>query len=103
SAADQSTRTPCRSEHRGDVIGPDPGYSARPQAPGDALPAGTFGGRGPMEMMSMVPDQALARMVVEEGIRQYFAATRERIEPSVDRHFSLPGSLRLHRAAPGWD
>ena len=51
----------------------------------------------------MVPDQALARMVVEEGIRQYFAARRERIEPFVDRHFSLPGSLRLHRAALGWD
>ena len=74
---------------------------ARPQAPRDALPAATFEWRGSMEMMSMVPDQALARIVVEEGIRHYFAARRERIEPFVDRHFSLRGSLRLHRAALG--
>ena len=75
--------------------------SARPQAPRDALPAATFEWRGAMEMMSMVP--ALARIVVEEGIRQYFAARRERVQPFVDRHFSLRGSLRLHRAALGWD
>ena len=66
-------------------------------------PRARLDGGGSMKMMSMVPDQALARIVVEEGIRQYFAARRERVEPFVDRHFSLRGSLRLHRAALGWD
>jgi hypothetical protein len=56
-----------------------------------------------MKIMSMFPDQALAPIIVEEGIRQYFAARRERVEPFIDAHFSLRGSLLLHRAALGWD
>ncbi len=42
-------------------------------------------------------------MAVAEGTRQYFATRRERVVPFIDRHFSLGGSLRLHRAAVGWD
>jgi hypothetical protein len=41
--------------------------------------------------------------VVDDGLRRYFAARRERVEPFVDRHFSLRGTLALHRAALGWD
>ncbi len=46
---------------------------------------------------------ALARMAVDEGARQFFAARRLRVGPFVDAHFSLRGTLRLHRAALGWD
>lgn len=48
-------------------------------------------------------DLPLARMAVAEGTRQYFADRRARVRPFVDRHFSLRGTLRLHRAAVGWD
>ncbi len=50
-----------------------------------------------------LPDDALARSAVADGVSRYFAARRERVEPFVAAHFSLPGSLRLHRAALGWD
>ncbi len=45
----------------------------------------------------------LARLAVADGTRRYFAERRDRIGPFVDRHFSLRGALRLHRAALGWD
>ena len=45
----------------------------------------------------------LARQVVEDGIRRYFADRRLRVRPFVDRHFSLCGALAIHRAALGWD
>ena len=45
----------------------------------------------------------LARLAVADGARRYFAARRDLIGPFVDRHFSLRGALRLHRAALGWD
>jgi hypothetical protein len=48
-------------------------------------------------------DQAFARQIVEDGVSRYFEACRERIRPFVDRNFSLRGSIRLHRAAVGWD
>ncbi|WP_158924346.1 DUF6635 family protein [Acidisphaera sp. S103] len=48
-------------------------------------------------------DQALARQIVDDGVRRYFAACRERIRPFVDRNFSLRGSISLHRTAVGWD
>ena len=38
-----------------------------------------------------------------EGAARYFAETRARIRPFVDRHFSVRGTLALHRAALGWD
>ncbi len=48
-------------------------------------------------------DSPLARQIVDDGIRTYFARRRERIRPFVDRNFSLRGSLKLHRRAIGWD
>ena len=48
-------------------------------------------------------DRDLARAVVAEGTRRYFAERRARVGPFVDTHFSLRGTLRLHRAALGWD
>ena len=50
-----------------------------------------------------MPDDALARVIVRDGVSRYFAARRARVGPFVDRHFSLAGTLRLHRAALGWD
>ena len=46
---------------------------------------------------------ALARAAVDEGARRYFDARRARVEPFVDVHYSFMGTLRLHRAALGWD
>jgi hypothetical protein len=48
-------------------------------------------------------DQALARAAVADGARRYFAERRARIDAFVDANFSLAGTLRLHRAALGWD
>ncbi len=47
--------------------------------------------------------QALARQIVDDGIRRYFQQRRTRVRPFIDRNFSLRGSLSLHRAAVGWD
>ena len=49
------------------------------------------------------PDRDLAVTAVEAGARRYFADRRTRIKPFIDAHFSLPGTLALHRAALGWD
>lgn len=49
------------------------------------------------------PDDMLARAIVRDGVTRYFATRRERVEPFVAAHFSLSGTLRLHRAALGWD
>lgn len=48
-------------------------------------------------------NQALARAIVDDGIRRYFHERRGKVAGFVDRNFSLRGSLRLHRAALGWD
>ena len=53
--------------------------------------------------MPAEPDAALARAIVGNAVARYIAARRDRVGPFVDRHFSLPGTLRLHRAALGWD
>ncbi len=45
----------------------------------------------------------LAREIVRDAMRRYFAERRERIGPFIDRHFSFAGSVRLHRRAVGWD
>ncbi len=52
---------------------------------------------------SPAADAALASAIVRGGVARYIATRRERIEPFVAAHFSLPGTLRLHRAALGWD
>ena len=46
---------------------------------------------------------AEARLIVVEAATRYCAARREKIDVFVDRTFSLPGTLRLHRRALGWD
>ncbi len=48
-------------------------------------------------------DRTLALAAVHAGAQTYFTATRARVTPFVDAHFSLPGTLALHRAALGWD
>jgi hypothetical protein len=48
-------------------------------------------------------DEDLAQTIVNDGARRYFADRRAKIPAFVDRNFSLRGSLRLHRAAVGWD
>nr|WP_294525024.1 DUF6635 family protein [uncultured Rhodopila sp.] len=48
-------------------------------------------------------DRPLARQIVDDGIRRYFARRRDLVKSFVDRNFSLKGSLRLHRHAAGWD
>ncbi len=54
--------------------------------------------------MSLPPlDHSLALAAVEAGTRRYFADRRDRVQPFVDAHFSLRGSLGLHKAAVGWD
>ena len=47
--------------------------------------------------------EELVRQAVEAGIRRYCEARRERVADFVDRHFSLRGSIALHRNALGWD
>ena len=54
-----------------------------------------------MNQNRLDPDQAAA--AVTTGAHAYFAGRRARIRPFVDAHFSLRGTLRLHRAALGWD
>lgn len=50
-----------------------------------------------------VLDDALARRVVDDAVRRYIAACRQRVRPFVDAHFTVRGALRMHRAAVGWD
>jgi hypothetical protein len=45
----------------------------------------------------------LAIAAVEDGARRYFADRRPRIKPFIDAHFSVRGTLALHRVALGWD
>jgi hypothetical protein len=42
------------------------------------------------------------KIVVETG-RRYFDSRRSRVNGFIDSHFSLSGSLALHRRALGWD
>jgi hypothetical protein len=48
-------------------------------------------------------EDAEVRAIVERAIERYIAARHERVAAFVDRHFSLIGSLRLHRRALGLD
>src|SRR6266699_7183118 len=43
------------------------------------------------------------RRIVTEAAQLYFESRRSRVGAFVDRHFSLVGSLALHRNALGWD
>jgi len=54
-------------------------------------------------MPSPQPQNELIDAIVRDGIRRYFAARRERVQPFVDRNFSLRGTAAIHRAALGLD
>ena len=47
--------------------------------------------------------EELTRAIVHDAVCNYIATRRERIDLFVDRHFTLAGSLELHRRAIGWD
>jgi hypothetical protein len=51
----------------------------------------------------MTANKDLALAAVNQGARAYFANRRARVSPFIDAHFSLRGTLSLHRAALGWD
>jgi len=53
--------------------------------------------------MSDTAQQQLAGAIVRDAAHRYIAGRRERIDAFVDRHFTLAGSLALHRRAIGWD
>ncbi len=48
-------------------------------------------------------DRATATALVDAAAARYFATRRDRIAPFVRKHFSLAGTLRLHRHAIGLD
>jgi hypothetical protein len=54
-------------------------------------------------VMSKPPQQELAGAIVSDAAHRYVAGRRERIGPFTDRHFTVLGSLALHRHAIGWD
>jgi hypothetical protein len=51
----------------------------------------------------VIESRSVAIAAVEAGARRYFAARRTRVKPFIDAHFSLAGTLALHRSALGWD
>src|SRR4051794_35260559 len=57
--------------------------------------------RSARDPIPLTPEQA--RDPVAEAARHYFECRRARVDAFVDRHFSLSGSLALHRKALGWD
>src|SRR5215472_7709888 len=54
-------------------------------------------------LLGMESEREWARAVVRDIARGYLASRRECVGPFVDQHFSLSGTLRLHRRAIGWD
>lgn len=59
--------------------------------------------RGMSENEADETERAEIRAAVVAAAQRYFADRRARVDPFVDRWFTLRGSLRLHRAAFGWD
>jgi hypothetical protein len=53
--------------------------------------------------MSDPAQQELARAIVRDAAQRYIASRRERVDAFVGRHFTLAGTLALHRRAIGWD
>src|SRR5215213_1382784 len=53
------------------------------------------------DWVHLTPDEA--QVMVADAARLYFEGRRARVDSFVDRHFSLAGSLALHRKALGWD
>jgi hypothetical protein len=103
------------------LLAPEPGVSDGPdrsgpsadrdikQSDGSGQPPSNDG--GPTQIKRLVPvrperepaERDLAQAVVEDGLRRYFLARRGRVEAFVTKHFSLRGTLSLHREALGWD
>ena len=52
---------------------------------------------------SELPERALARAIVADAVDRYLEATRARIVPFVDDHFSFSSAWALHRRALGRD
>ncbi|HSF64353.1 MAG TPA: DUF6635 family protein [Paracoccaceae bacterium] len=53
--------------------------------------------------MTPDPDAARADAALIAAARAHFDRCRAEVDPFVARHFRLRGTLRLHRAALGWD
>jgi hypothetical protein len=50
-----------------------------------------------------IATQTALSAIVTDATRRYFVVRHARVGAFVDRHFSVRGSLRLHRQALGWD
>ena len=48
-------------------------------------------------------DGAAAGRIVDAAVRRYFEGRRAKVEPFIDAHFTLSGTLGLHRKAIGLD
>lgn len=53
--------------------------------------------------MSDISRQELASAIVRDAVQRYIESRRARIDAFIDRHFTLAGSIALHRRALGWD
>ena len=62
-----------------------------------------MGGCRLCERMSDIAPQELAAAIVRDAVQRYIEGRRGRIDAFVDRHFTLAGSIALHRRAFGWD
>jgi hypothetical protein len=62
-----------------------------------------MGGCRVCERMSELSPQELAGAIVRDAVQRYIESRRGRIDAFVDRHFSLAGTVALHRRALGWD
>jgi hypothetical protein len=54
-------------------------------------------------LLGMQSEREWAQAIFRDIARRYLASRRECVDPFVDQHFSLVGTLRLHRRAIGWD
>ena len=75
-----------------------PSPVSSPRAGSISLP----GAPDALRLLPSLPEELIAQAVAG-GIRRYMAARRQRAPEFVDRHFSLRGSLAIHRRAVGLD
>jgi hypothetical protein len=57
----------------------------------------------PAKPHNRAAEQGLACAVVRDAARGYVSSRRDRVDSFIDRHFTLAGSLALHRCSFGWD
>src|SRR6201987_1926425 len=62
-----------------------------------------MGGCRICERMSDTSRQDLASAIGRDAVQRYIESRRGRIDAFVERHFTLAGSVALHRRALGWD